>query len=225
MRRLEPGGWRRYYNVRYNIGFRHGRPQTYSNRKLRRRDPAEGHARAPEGRKRRHAACHRHARRPSAYASRSALRGADETGAAHRQKAPRRAARAGEVRKWVWIERSVILAAHDEQLAEHGGSPGIRDAGLLDSALARPLNRAAYGKPDTAELAAAYAYGLATKHPFVDGNKRVAFVALELFLSLNEHQPVADDADCVMSILAVAAGTMKEAAFAEWVRRHSKRQR
>ena len=117
------------------------------------------------------------------------------------------------MRKWVWIERSVILAAHDEQLAEHGGSPGIRDAGLLDSALARPLNRAAY------------AYGLATNHPFVDGNKRVAFVALELFLALNEHQPIADDADCVMSILAVAAGTMKEPAFAEWVRRHSKRQR
>ena len=129
------------------------------------------------------------------------------------------------MRKWVWIERSVILATHDEQLAEHGGSPGIRDAGLLDSALARPLNRAAYGKPDAAELAAAYAYGLATNHPFVDGNKRTAFVALELFLALNQHEPIADDADCVMSILAVAAGTMKEAAFAEWVRRHSKRQR
>src|SRR2546427_2586880 len=172
-RRLEPSGSRRYYNFRYNIGFRHGRPQTYANRKLRRRDPAEGHARAPEGRKRRHATCHRHARRPSPYTSRPAFRGADETGAAHRQEAPRRAARAGEVRKWVWIERSVILAAHDEQLAEHGGSPGIRDAGLLDSALARPLNRAAYGnKPDAAELAAAYAYGLATNHPFVDGNKR-----------------------------------------------------
>jgi death on curing protein len=129
------------------------------------------------------------------------------------------------VRKWVWIERSVILAAHDEQLAEHGGRPGVRDAGLLDSALARPLNRAAYGKPDAAELAAAYAYGLATNHPFVDGNKRIAFVALELFLALNGHQLVADDADCAMSMLAVAARTMKEAAFAEWIRRHCKRQR
>jgi len=129
------------------------------------------------------------------------------------------------VRKWVWIERSVILAAHDEQLAEHGGSPGIRDAGLLDSALARPLNRAAYGKHDAAGLAAAYAYGLATNHPFVDGNKRIAFVALELFLALNGHELVADDTDCAMSMLAVAAGTMKETAFAEWVRRHSKRQR
>jgi len=129
------------------------------------------------------------------------------------------------VRKWVWIERSVILAAHEEQLADHGGSPGIRDAGLLDSALARPLNRAAYGKPDAAELAAAYAFGLAANHPFVDGNKRIAFVAMELFLALNGHELVADDAGCVMTMLAVAAGTMKEADFAERVRRNSKRRR
>jgi death-on-curing protein len=126
------------------------------------------------------------------------------------------------VRKWVWIERSVILAAHEKQLAEHGGSPGIRDAGLLDSALARPLNRAAYGKPDAAELAAAYAYGLATNHPFVDGNKRTAFMALELFLALNGCRFAAGDAESVMSLLAVAAGTMKEEALANWIRRHSK---
>ena len=129
------------------------------------------------------------------------------------------------MKRWVWLDRSVVLAAHDEQLAEHGGGPGIRDAGLLDSALARPLNQAAYGKPDVAGLAAAYAYGLATNHPFVDGNKRIAFIALELFLGLNGHELVADDADCVMSMLAVASGTMKEAAFAEWIRRHSRRQR
>ena len=129
------------------------------------------------------------------------------------------------MRKWVWIERSVILAAHDEQLAEHGGSPGLRDAGLLDSALARPLNRAAYGEPDAADLAAAYAYGLATNHPFVDGNKRVAFIALELFLALNGHQLVIDDVNCAMCMLAVAAGTMKETALADWIRRHSKRRR
>jgi death on curing protein len=126
------------------------------------------------------------------------------------------------VRKWVWIERSVVLAAHEEQLAEHGGSAGIRDAGLLDSALARPLNRAAYGKPDAAELAAAYAYGLATNHPFVDGNKRTAFVALELFLALNGYRSAAGDAESVMSLLAVAAGTMKEEALANWIRRHCK---
>ena len=129
------------------------------------------------------------------------------------------------MRKWVWIERSAILAAHDEQLADHGGSPRIRDAGLLDSALARPLNRAAYGKPDAAELAAAYAFGLAANHPFVDGNKRTAFIAMELFLALNGYELVADDAECVMTMLAVAAGTMKEAAFAEWIRRNSKRGR
>jgi death-on-curing protein len=126
------------------------------------------------------------------------------------------------VRKWVWVERSVILAAHEEQLAEHGGSAGIRDAGLLDSALARPLNRAAYGKPDAAELAAAYAYGLAANHPFVDGNKRTAFIALELFLALNGWRFAAGDAESVMSMLAVAAGTMKEEALASWIRRHGK---
>jgi death on curing protein len=124
------------------------------------------------------------------------------------------------VRKWVWVRRPVILAAHDEQLVEHGGSPGIRDSGLLDSALARPLNRAAYGKPDAAELAAAYAYGLATNHPFVDGNKRTAFIALELFLALNGYRFAAGDAESVMSLLAVAAGTMKEEALASWIRRH-----
>ena len=129
------------------------------------------------------------------------------------------------MRKWVWIERSVILAAHDEQLAEHGGSPGLRDAGLLDSALARPLNRAVYSEPDAADLAAAYAYGLATNHPFVDGNKRVAFIALELFLALNGHRLVIDDVNCAMCMLAVAAGTMKETALADWIRRHSKRRR
>lgn len=124
------------------------------------------------------------------------------------------------MRKWVWIERSVILAAHEEQVAEHGGSPGNRDPGLLDSALARPLNRAVYGKPDAAELAAAYAYALAADHPFVDGNKRIAFLALELFLALNGYQLAAGDADCVMCLLAVAGGTMKEEAFADWIRRH-----
>ena len=126
------------------------------------------------------------------------------------------------MKRWVWIHRSVVVAAHEEQLVEHGGSPGIRDAGLLDSALARPLNRAAYGTPDAAELAAAYAYGLAANHPFVDGNKRIAYVALELFLALNGVRFAASDAESVMSMLAVAAGTMKEDALASWIRRHCK---
>lgn len=129
------------------------------------------------------------------------------------------------MRKWVWIERSVILAAHEEQLADHGGSPGIRDPGLLESALARPLNLAAYGKPDVCDLAAAYAVGLAKNHPFIDGNKRIAFVALELFLAVNGYELVADDTGCVMTMLAVAAGTMDQTTLAEWIRRNSKLRR
>src|SRR5437879_13836209 len=112
-RALESPEKAQYYNTRYNIGSYHGRPQAYANWQLRRRDTAEGHARAPEGRQGRHAARHRHARRPSADASRSSFRGADETRAAHRQEAPRRAARVGEVRKWVWIGPPVLLAPHD----------------------------------------------------------------------------------------------------------------
>ena len=129
------------------------------------------------------------------------------------------------MRKWVWIERSVILAAHEEQLADHGGSPGIRDPGLLESALARPLNLAAYGKPDVCDLAAAYAVGLAKNHPFIDGNKRIAFVALELFLAVNGYELVVDDTECVMTMLAVAAGTMDQTTLAEWIRRNSKLRR
>ena len=125
------------------------------------------------------------------------------------------------MRKWVWIDPSVILAAHDEQIAEHGGSAGIRDRGLLESALARPLNRAAYGKPDHADLAACYGAGIAKNHPFVDGNKRTAFVAVELFLALNGWKLTASDADAVIAMLAVADGTLADAAFADWIRRHA----
>jgi death-on-curing protein len=122
---------------------------------------------------------------------------------------------------WVWIERSVILAVHDEQLAEHGGAVGLRDAGLLDSALARPLNLAAYGgEPDYADLAAAYGVGLAKNHAFIDGNKRTAFVAVELFLVLNGYELMASDAECVLTMLAVAAGDLDEAGFAAWLRTH-----
>lgn len=120
--------------------------------------------------------------------------------------------------EWVWIEKSVIFAVHDEQLTEHGGAPGLRDDGLLESALARPRNLTAYGVPDHADLAAAYAVGLAKNHPFVDGNKRTAFVALELFLMLNGHELTAGDAGCVLTMLSVAAGEVDEAALAAWVR-------
>ena len=127
------------------------------------------------------------------------------------------------MKKWVWIDSSVILAVHDEQVAEHGGAAGLRDRGLLESALARPLNLAAYGKPDHADLAACYGVGIAKNHPFVDGNKRTAFVAVELFLTLNGWKLSASDADAVIVMLAVAAGKIDETGFAQWIRRQAER--
>ena len=123
--------------------------------------------------------------------------------------------------QWTWIEESVVWAVHEAQLAEHGGSTGVRDAGLLASALARPLNQAAYGEPDAATLAAAYGFGIARNHPFIDGNKRTAFVCSELFLALNGYSLQADDALCVSAMLALAAGDLPEVEFAAWLRTHS----
>lgn len=120
----------------------------------------------------------------------------------------------------IWLDPAVMRAVHEEQLAEHSGAPGTRDAGLLESALARPQHLAAYGEPDAAALAAAYGYGIARNHPFVDGNKRTAFVAVELFLALNGFELTADDADCVLTMLAVAAGDLSEDDFAAWIRTH-----
>jgi death on curing protein len=125
------------------------------------------------------------------------------------------------MKAWRWPNNEVLLAVHDEQLAEHGGAAGVRDKGLFESAMARAPNMAEYGKPDAADLAAAYGYGLARNHPFVDGNKRSAFVALELFLTSNGHSLQAEDVDCVLTMLAVAAGQLDEARFAEWIRRHA----
>ena len=124
---------------------------------------------------------------------------------------------------WVWIDGTVIRAVHDEQLAEHGGAEGLRDLGLLESALARPPQLAAYGEPDTAALAAAYGFGLARNHPFVDGNKRTAFVAVELFLTLNSTTLTANDVECVLTMLDLAAGHLTEPAFAEWLRENTTR--
>ena len=124
------------------------------------------------------------------------------------------------MKHWVWLQHEVVLAIHEEQLAEHGGGAGLRDAGLLESALARPRQSAAHGKPDVADLAAAYGYGLSRNHPFLDGNKRTAFVALELFLQLNGHELQATDTDCVLTMLAVAAGEITEAQLATWIRKH-----
>jgi death on curing protein len=124
------------------------------------------------------------------------------------------------VTAWIWIDADVVLAVHDEQLAEHGGSAGIRDGGLLESALARPKNLTVYGDPDFADLAASYGFGIARNHPVVDGNKRTAFVSTELFLRLNGYRLAADDQSCVLTMLAVAAGEIDETAFADWLRRH-----
>jgi death-on-curing protein len=121
---------------------------------------------------------------------------------------------------WKWINRQVLLLLHDESLAEHGGSGGLRDEGLLDSALARPLNLVLYDQPDIAALAASYGVGLAKNHAFVDGNKRVAFLAVGLFLSVNGHRLLATQADATLTMLDVAAGEIEEAAFAQWIRQH-----
>ncbi|MDP1692261.1 MAG: type II toxin-antitoxin system death-on-curing family toxin [Burkholderiaceae bacterium] len=126
-------------------------------------------------------------------------------------------------RKWIWLDPDVLRAVHEEQLAEHGGASGTRDDGLFESALARAENLAAYGEPDAADLAAAYGYGIARNHPFIDGNKRTAFVAVELFLDLNGFELAASDGDCVLTMLAVAAGQIDEATFARWLRQHSQR--
>jgi len=122
--------------------------------------------------------------------------------------------------EWVWVETRDVLAIHDMQLSEHGGAEGVRDPGLLESALARPRNLAAYGEPDAAALAAAYAFGIEKNHPFVDGNKRTALVVLELFLELNGSVVTADDVACVVVILTLADGSLSEAGLADWVRRH-----
>lgn len=120
-----------------------------------------------------------------------------------------------------WIARRTVLAVHAEQIAEHGGLAGIRDEGLLDSALMRPELKANYGETDIAMLAAAYAYGLARNHPFADGNKRTAYVAMELFLAKNGRMLTASDQDAVLTFLALASGDLGEEQLAEWIRRNS----
>jgi death-on-curing protein len=122
------------------------------------------------------------------------------------------------VTEWKWIDPKTIQAVHEYQLAEHGGLDGERDAGLVESALARPLNLAAYGDPDAADLAAAYAYGLAKNHGFADGNKRTAWVAARLFLADNGYALQVNGAEAVQMVEALAAGTMDESAVAEWFR-------
>ena len=125
---------------------------------------------------------------------------------------------------WRWITKSALMLLHGESLAAHGGGEGLRDEGLLDSALARPLNLLAYAAadtpPDVAALAASYTVGLAKNHPFVDGNKRAAFLATGLFLYLNGYRLEASQADATLTMLAVATGDISEDAFAASLRQH-----
>jgi death-on-curing protein len=125
--------------------------------------------------------------------------------------------------RWRFISRRTLELLHDESLAEHGGRPGLRDEGLLESTLARPLQLMAYGEPDLAALAAAYGFGfgLVRNHAFVDGNKRAAFLATGLFLALNGQRLVTTQADATLTMLALAAGDLSEDAFADWVRAHT----
>jgi death-on-curing protein len=117
-----------------------------------------------------------------------------------------------------WLPKDLILQVHNRQLAEHGGGAGLREEGLLESALARPQNLFAYGESDAAALAGAYAFGIARNHPFVDGNKRTAFVACELFLAANGYELAASDEECLAMMLALASNEVDEAEFAAWLR-------
>lgn len=121
---------------------------------------------------------------------------------------------------WMWVDTAVAIAAHEEQLAEHGGAAGVRDPNMLESAMARPLNLVAYGEPDVAELAASYAFGMARNHPFVDGNKRTAAVLSETFLVLNGFRLACDDVELVTAFLALAAGETTVEQLSDWFRRN-----
>lgn len=122
--------------------------------------------------------------------------------------------------RWIWVTQAVAIAAHAEQLAEHGGSEGVRDLGLLESAMARPQNLSQYGEPDIAELAASYAFDIARNHPIVDGNKRTAAVVSETFLVLNGGSLLASDAELVVAFVALAAGELSEEELTIWFREH-----
>lgn len=120
--------------------------------------------------------------------------------------------------EWDWVSLTAALTAHGEQLAEHGGGDGIRDQGLLESALAKPQNAAAYGAPDAAALAASYAFGIARNHPFIDGNNRTALVVSELFLAKNGLRIKATNPELVVVFLDLASGDLGENELAGWFR-------
>ena len=122
------------------------------------------------------------------------------------------------MQQWRWINKQLLVILHDESLVLHGGASGIRDEGLLDSALNRGKSLALYGQPDYANLAAAYVFGLSSNHAFVDGNKRVAFLALGLFLGLNDYKLTANQVDATLTMMSVAKGEIVETEFAKWIR-------
>ncbi len=126
----------------------------------------------------------------------------------------------------LWIDRTLALAIHERQMAEHGGGSGVRDEGLLESALAKPQQLFAYGDPapDLAALAASLAFGLARNHPFVDGNKRTAHVAYRVFLALNDAELEATGEEKYLQMLSLAAGRLSEADFAAWLRPRARMQ-
>jgi len=117
-----------------------------------------------------------------------------------------------------WLETEAILRLHLEQLEEHGGGLGVRDEGLLDSAMSRARNRYVYGETDVVVLATAYASGIVGNHPFIDGNKRTGFIAMALFLEVNGLTVTAEEADVVLTMLALAAGAIDDDAFTAWLR-------
>ena len=127
------------------------------------------------------------------------------------------------MKKPVWVLREVVFMLHEQSLAQFGGSAGIRDEGLLDSALGKPENLFAYGKPTIFDLAASYAFGLVKNHPFIDGNKRTGFITAVLFLELNGCRFQASEVDAAVRTLALAAGDMTEPAYAAWLKANSKR--
>lgn len=120
----------------------------------------------------------------------------------------------------IWLDADVALAIHDRQLAEHGGVSGVRDSGLLDSAISRPVYQWSYGQDDLAALAAAYAFGIARDHPFADGNKRTAWVMARLFLRLNGGLLEFDPGEAIATVLALAGGELSEDDLAQWFRDH-----
>ncbi|MYC68964.1 MAG: type II toxin-antitoxin system death-on-curing family toxin [Acidobacteriia bacterium] len=124
----------------------------------------------------------------------------------------------GESVPWRWVSLEVVLAVHGRQIAEHGGADGIRDLGLIESALARPANLMSYGDPDAASLAAAYAHGLVPNHGFVDGNKRVAWVTARLFLLANGWKLIFDPFDAIRIMESASAGQVSEEDVANWFR-------